>query len=116
MPGRRLNDRERHARDRWNGGHFPGPTLRTIEVSGGPGLRGIDGLVAYFRYPLTAICGANGAGKSTLLSLCALAHHSPEGWFVHWGNTAHHRGDGDRSFHKCSDFLSLGKATGITTA
>lgn len=77
MPGIRLNDTERHLSDRWGGGGYPFPTLRSISISGDPGLRGIKELNIDFEYPLTVICGKNGCGKTTILALAALGFHSP---------------------------------------
>lgn len=110
MPGRRLNDNERHLLGFWQNPpqNLQRPLLRSIEISGGTGLRGINGLVLPFRYPLTAICGGNGAGKSTILALSALAFHTPPGWFVHRGNTEGNKGCGDRTYYTFSDFFISG--------
>lgn len=113
MPGRRLNDDERRLLGIWRGPPVNLSYLKSIEVSGGTGLRGIDGLIVPFRYPLTAICGNNGVGKSTVLALATLAYHSPAGWFVHWGNTGHQRSQGDRSYYTFLDFFVRGQAEAI---
>jgi predicted ATPase len=107
MPGRRLNDNERHLLNFWQNPpqNLQRPFLRSIEIGGGTGLRGINGLVLPFRYPITAICGGNGAGKSTILALAALAFHSPAGWYVHRGNTAGKNVVGDRTYYTFSDFF-----------
>ena len=78
MPGRSLSADETNLLDFWQNppAAFPRPMLRRIEIGGGTGLRGIDGLFVPFRYPITALCGRNGVGKSTVLALAALAHHS----------------------------------------
>lgn len=111
MPGRRLNDNERHLLQLWENPppNIRRPFLRSIEIFGGTGLRGIDGLIVPFRYPVTAICGINGVGKSTVLALAALAHHTPQGWFVHWGNTGPRRSRGDRTYYTFSDFFVHGR-------
>lgn len=110
MPGRRLNDNERHLLNLWQNPpqNLHRPFLRSIEIGGGTGLRGINGLVLPFRYPITAICGGNGAGKSTILALAALAFHSPVGWYVHRGNTAGNKVVGDRTYYTFSDFFMTG--------
>lgn len=107
MPGRSLNDDERALQREWNdpGRWNEKPQLLTIEVKGGTGLRGIDGLIVPFRYPVCAICGNNGVGKSTILALASLAHHSPEGWFVHRANTKPQTVSGDRSYYIFQDFF-----------
>jgi predicted ATPase len=106
MPGRRLNNTERHLEQRWDDGNgYNTPRLSSIEISGNGGLRGLHGVVVPFRYPLTAICGSNGAGKTTILSLAALAFHSPAAWFVHWGVGRGRRNSGDRTHYKFSDFF-----------
>jgi len=105
MPGKSLNDNERHLAEFWANPRDNIPFLKSIEVSGGTGLRGIDGSIIHFRYPITVICGKNGAGKTTILSLSALAHHSPPNWYVHWGNTGLHRTKGDRTYYTFYDFF-----------
>lgn len=110
MPGRSLSNEERSLGRFWTTppSTFVSSMLRSIEVSGN--LRGIDGIVIPFRYPLTAICGQNGVGKSTILALAALAHHTPNGWFVHWGNTGPSRSNGDRTYYTFSDFFVTGSS------
>lgn len=91
MPGRRLSQNEKQLLGRWvAAGNDANPILRTIEIAGGTGLRGIDGLAIHFRYPITAICGPNGVGKSTVLALAALAFRAPAGWRVHRGHDQPH--------------------------
>lgn len=108
MPGKRLNDNERRLSKVWRNPPKNQIYLRSIELSGGTGLRGIDGLIVRFRYPITAICGGNGVGKTTLLALAALAYHSPEGWFVHWGNTRSHHTTHERTYYTFPDFFING--------
>ncbi len=107
MPGKTLSRKEQRLLDLWRNpqDNLPRPVLRSIEISGGTGLRGLDRVVVPFRYPITAICGPNGAGKSTLLALVALAHHTPAGWYVYWGNSQRRRASGDRSYYIFSDFF-----------
>lgn len=82
MPGRHLNDAERHLAAFWRepGTGFPYPLLKGITLQGPPPLRGISNIHAPFDYPITAICGRNGAGKSTLLGLAALSAARPSAW------------------------------------
>lgn len=82
MPGRHLNDAERHLAAFWRepGSGFPHPLLKGITLQGPPPLRGIRNIHAPFDYPITAICGRNGAGKSTLLGLAALSAARPSEW------------------------------------
>jgi energy-coupling factor transporter ATP-binding protein EcfA2 len=107
MPGRHLNSKEKKLLEIWN--HPPGvltkPSLRSIEITGGTGLRGINALKINYRYPITAICGNNGSGKSTLLALTALAYHSPPGWFVYSGNTEPAQCGKDRTYYTFSTFF-----------
>lgn len=42
------------------------------------GLRGWNGELVEFRYPVVAIAGVNGAGKSTILKAAATAYRAPE--------------------------------------
>ncbi len=105
MPGKNLNHDEKKLETFWANPQFDAPFLKSMEIAGGTGLRGIDRLIIPFRYPITVICGKNGAGKTTILSLSALAHHSPAGWYVHWGNTGLHRTKGDRTYYTFSDFF-----------
>ncbi|HVB57017.1 MAG TPA: AAA family ATPase [Candidatus Acidoferrales bacterium] len=106
MPGRRLNDTERHLVAQWsNPAAYGGPRLTGIEIAGNRGLRGLRGIAVPFRYPLTAICGSNGAGKTTILSLAALAFHSPSQWFVHWGVGRGRSDIGDRTIYRFGDFF-----------
>jgi hypothetical protein len=74
VPGRHLNHIERRLQERWNAGF--GPSLRTIEITGGPSLRGLGGVTVDFRYPLTVLAGKNGTGKSTLLVCAACAYRN----------------------------------------
>ena len=82
MPGRHLNDAERSLSAFWDSPppNIKRPYLESVAVSGG--LRGIEGLLVPFRYPISAICGKNGVGKSTVLALAALAFHSPPDWNI----------------------------------
>ena len=41
------------------------------------GLRGWNGELVEFRYPVVAIAGVNGAGKSTILKAAAAAYQAP---------------------------------------
>lgn len=115
MPGRSLNDDERRLGRIWRRSPdaFPRPTLRSLSVAGGTGLRGLDGVYIPFRYPITAICGPNGAGKSTVLALTVLAFHSPENWHVHWENTQPYRGSGERTYYRFPDFFVSGSGDTI---
>ncbi len=112
MPGRHLSDPERRLRDFWENppDNFRRHLLRSVEVSGGNGLRGLDRVIVRFRYPITAICGKNGSGKSTVLALAALAHHSPEDWHVHWTNTRYRSSNAteNRSYYVFPDFFCYG--------
>jgi predicted ATPase len=107
MPGRGLNDTERRLLSFWQNvpTNFHRPLLRSISVSGGSGLRGIDGLIVHFRYPLTAVCGGNGTGKSTLLALSALAHHSPLGWHKLRDASTTGNDAASRTYYRFSDFF-----------
>lgn len=107
MPGRRLNDVERHLWDFWENPpqNFPHPLLRQIRIEGEHGLRGIHSLVVPIPYPLTAICGRNGAGKSTVLALAALSSPVPEDWHVYWGNARPRRRPGVRASYSFGDFF-----------
>jgi energy-coupling factor transporter ATP-binding protein EcfA2 len=79
MPGSRLNQTERDLLRWWNNGNnFKYPLLKSISITGNPGLRGIQDLTVEFNYPLTVISGRNGCGKTTILALAALGFHSPE--------------------------------------
>lgn len=112
MPGRHLNNEEERLLRFWQDppGNLRRPLLRSIEIAGGSGLRGLDGVVVPFRYPITAVCGKNGSGKSTVLALTALAHHSPPGWYVHWTNTRYRASKAaeDRSYYMFPDFFIYG--------
>jgi predicted ATPase len=110
MPGRKLNDTERRLASFWDQPptSWSKPLLRSIEVVGGSGIRGINGLFVPLRHPLTAICGSNGTGKSTILALAALAHHSPNGWFVHHENSPLGSKKADRTYYRFSDFFVSG--------
>lgn len=112
MPGRHLSNAEERLQRLWDRPieNIDRPQLRSIEISGGSGLRGLDGVVVPFQYPITAICGKNGCGKSTILALAALAYHSPQNWHVHWTNTRY-RGSiatEDRSYYIFPDFFLYG--------
>src|SRR5919108_45042 len=74
MPGRNLNHTERRLLERWNAGF--GPSLRSIEVAGGPSLCGLTEVTVDFHYPLVVLAGKNGSGKSTLLACTACAYHN----------------------------------------
>ena len=82
MPGRRLSHQERRLLQFWDDppSELPRPFLESIAITGG--LRGIDGLLVSFRYPVSALCGKNGVGKSTILALAALAYNGPSGWRI----------------------------------
>ena len=115
MPGRHLSSKEKGLLHLWN--HPPcglvRPSLRSIEISGGTGLRGINGLKVTFHYPITVICGNNGSGKSTILALSALAFHSPADWTVYSGNTEPTQSGKDRTYYTFSTFFlnGLGETT-----
>ena len=111
MPGKTLSQEEKKLLHLWeNKPDAAGKAaLRSIEISGEPGLRGISSLIIPFRYPLTAICGNNGSGKSTVLAIAALAFHSPPNWFVHWGNPGNKRTSGGRTYYTFPDFFVFGK-------
>lgn len=80
MPGTRLSNTEKKLLKWWEtGAKTDYPMLRSIEVNGDPGLRGIKNTHLKFNYPLTVISGCNGSGKATLLSLAALAFHRVDG-------------------------------------
>lgn len=110
MPGRHLSDPERHLLARWDHAALGEITLKSIEVAGGSGIRGVTDVIIPFRYPITAICGRNGVGKSTILSLAALAHHSPKDWYVPRANTQQRRHVSvDRSYYTFGDFFVRGQ-------
>ncbi len=115
MPGRNLSNPEKALRRLWQHppAQFIRPSLRSIEITGGTGLRGIDSLKVSFRYPITAICGNNGSGKSTILALSALAYHSPKGWTVYSGNTEPMQSGKDRTYYTFSTFFINGSGEGI---
>ena len=112
MPGRHLRNEEKRLLRFWENppDNLRRPLLRSIEIAGGSGLRGLDGVLIPFRYPITAICGKNGSGKSTVLALAALAHHSPANWYVHWTNTRYRpsKSTEDRSYYIFPDFFFYG--------
>lgn len=112
MPGRHLNNIEERLLRFWETppNDLPRPLLRSIEITGGNGMRGLDGVAVPFRYPITAICGKNGCGKSTILALVALAYHSPNTWHVHWTNTRYRgsKAAEDRSYYIFPDFFIYG--------
>lgn len=90
MPGRRLNDDERHLLEFWSNPPqtFPKALLRQVRVDGETnGLRGIQKLVMPFAFPFTAICGRNGVGKTTVIGLAAISSKVPLAWAVYWSNT-----------------------------
>ena len=109
MPGRKLSNDERSLLGFWGDppDNLTQPLLRSVEISGDAGLRGLEKILVPFRYPITAICGKNGSGKSTILALVALAHHSPSQWHVHWTNTRYRgsRATDDRSYYIFPDFF-----------
>ena len=109
MPGRHLSNEEKRLRDFWENPprDLRRPLLRSVEIVGGDGLRGLDGVLVPFGYPITAVCGKNGSGKSTVLALAALAYHSPRDWYVHWTNTRYRRSSEttDRSYYIFPDFF-----------
>lgn len=115
MPGRNLSSPEEALRRLWQHppAQFTRPSLRSIEITGGTGLRGIDGLKVSFRYPITAICGNNGTGKSTILALSSLAYHSPKGWAVYSGNTEPVKSGTDRTYYTFSTFFLNGPGEGV---
>lgn len=112
MPGRHLSNVEQHLLRFWENPprNLARPMLRSIEIAGGNGLRGLDGVLVPFHYPITAICGKNGSGKSTILALAALAHHSPGGWHVYWTNTRYRpsKAAEGRSYYTFPDFFVCG--------
>jgi len=116
MPGRHLNNVESTLLSLWHNppAQFIKPSLRSIEISGGTGIRGIDGLMVPFRYPITAICGNNGSGKTTLLALSALAYHSPANWTVYSGNTEPMQTGRDRTYYTFSTFFLNGPGETIS--
>jgi predicted ATPase len=81
MPGSRLSQTEQRLKSWWDNGAAgpPFPALKSIAISGTPGLRGITGLTINFPFPVTVICGRNGTGKSTILALAALGFQPPNG-------------------------------------
>lgn len=109
MPGRHLSREEERLLRFWEDppNDLPRPLLRSIEIAEGNGLRGLDGVLVPFNYPITAVCGKNGSGKSTILSLAALAHHSPANWYVNWTNTRYRSSKiaENRSYYIFPDFF-----------
>jgi len=107
MPGRRLNDTERHLLQFWSNPprNFQPPLLRRIAISGAVSLRGVRQLAIPFNFPLTAICGKNGVGKSTVLGLAALSARAPQGWRVYWGNTRPRTTPNARPQYTFTDFF-----------
>lgn len=76
-------------RDQFQGGQWP-QFLERVEISG---LRGWQGQVVQFKFPVVAIVGENGAGKSTVLKVAAAAYdkgkdigYFPSDFFLdtHW--------------------------------
>jgi len=112
MPGRHLSNIEQRLLRFWDDPpeNPARPLLRSVEIAGGNGMRGLDGVIVPFRYPITAICGKNGSGKSTVLALAALAYHSPADWHVHWTNTRYRRSKAaeNRSYYVFPDFFCYG--------
>lgn len=108
MPGRNLSSTERRLLDFWQGppASWDKPLLRSLEIVGGTGLRGINGLLVPFRFPITALCGPNGVGKSTILALAALAHHAPTGWS---SSSFHPQSGAHRGYYRFSDFFLRGE-------
>lgn len=109
MPGRHLSNEEDRNLRYWENppNNTPRPMLRSVEVAGGNGLRGLNGVIVPFNYPITVVCGKNGSGKSTVLALAALAHHAPANWHVYWTNTRYRgaRAADDRSYYMFPDFF-----------
>ena len=112
MPGRKLNNDEQHLLTFWEAppNDLVRPLLRSIEIDGGNGLRGLNGVRIPFNYPITAICGKNGTGKSTVLALGALAFHTPANWYVPWTNARYRcsASNENRSYHIFPDFFVYG--------
>lgn len=128
MPGKNLSHQENNLKQLWENppDNLERLYLRTIEIAPVPpighhqphgqddqaqestGIRGIQALIIPFRFPITALCGNNGVGKSTVLALAALAHHSPAGCHVHWGNTGTRRSNQDRTYYTFGDFFVSG--------
>lgn len=79
MPGSSLSQTEKTLLKQWSASKYQPNTLKSIEIEGETGLRGIKKLQLEFKYPITVISGRNGCGKSTILALAALAYHSPDG-------------------------------------
>jgi len=133
MPGRHLSGKEKGLNQLWENppANLERPYLRSIEIAPVPpldhyhpvaqeeqpkestGIRGIRALIVPLRYPITALCGNNGVGKSTILALAVLAHHSPPGWHVHWGNTGPKRTHTDRTYYTFNDFFVSGHSEQI---
>ena len=108
MPGRHLSHDERRLSELWANPptDLYRPYLESITVSGG--LRGINGLLLPFRYPISALCGKNGVGKSTVLALAALAYHSPSGWQIpNWLYQPQAR-EATKSYYTFRDFFLRG--------
>lgn len=61
-------DSARHGSDGWP------QFLTSVQVAG---LRGWNGELVEFRYPVVAIAGVNGSGKSTILKAAATAYQAP---------------------------------------
>ncbi|WP_322063618.1 ATP-binding protein, partial [Burkholderia cenocepacia] len=76
-------------RDQFQGGQWP-QFLERVDIAG---LRGWQGQVVQFKFPVVAIVGENGAGKSTVLKVAAAAYdktkdggYFPSDFFLdtHW--------------------------------
>lgn len=76
-------------RDQFQGGQWP-QFLERVDING---LRGWQGQVVQFKFPVVAIVGENGAGKSTVLKVAAAAYdkakevgYFPSDFFLdtHW--------------------------------
>ncbi|HIE4198790.1 TPA: ATP-binding protein, partial [Burkholderia cenocepacia] len=80
-------------RDQFQGGQWP-QFLERVDIAG---LRGWQGQVVQFKFPVVAIVGENGAGKSTVLKVAAAAYdktkdggYFPSDFFLdtHWDTLA----------------------------
>ena len=105
MPGKHLNHDENRLLRLWSTPpkNLTAPFLISISVDGG--LRGIDGLLIPFRYPISALCGKNGVGKTTILALAALAYHSQSDWQIPAWFYQPRTKTSSRSYYTISDFF-----------